>query len=63
MWELSSFLQPGNASLLSACVLGVSEGALIQGPEGGAGKKQECKGISRLCRCRVTSPPSPRAAQ
>lgn len=63
MWELSSFLRPGNTSLLSACALGVSERALIQGPEGGTGKKHECKGISRLGRCRVTSPFTPRAAQ
>lgn len=38
--ELSSFLQPPNTSLLPACVLGVREGALIQGPEGGMGKRQ-----------------------
>lgn len=31
------------------------EGTLIQGPEGETGKKQECKGISRLCKFRVTS--------
>lgn len=62
MGEISAFLQPGNTSLLSACALEMSQGALIQGPRGGTGKKQECKGISRLHRCRVTSSSTPRSS-